>query len=166
MTAAAAAATSASTAAMFRHVMVHVFVHRNVHGIGLVHVNGMMLLDFDFVRFLYWIRHWLLDSNRYLLLDLLGHQLVDRNSYWLRNWNVDGIRLRDRDFDDLGHWYSDWMRYGYSDFLDHFHRDWFGVFDGVCWDFVVFRATVFGCCLEAASTSSASVPTFFTAAAF
>lgn len=56
-TAAAATATATTTSSVLRDVVVDVFVNRDVHGVGFVHIDRMMLLNFDFIWFLYWVRH-------------------------------------------------------------------------------------------------------------
>lgn len=73
----------------------------DLHGEGLLHLDGVWLLDR--------VWHWLLDD--------LGHHLVHGHLNGMLDIDVDGVGLRDGNFHVVGHSHRDGMRDWHSDLL-------------------------------------------------
>jgi len=109
--------------------VVNMFEYRNMDWVWLVHVNGIVLLNFHFVRFLNVDWHQFFNMDGHFLFDFLWHQLVDWNRDGLGYMDVNGIGLGNWNFDHLGNWYSYRMRNRNSNFFSHVDRYRFGLFD-------------------------------------
>jgi hypothetical protein len=141
-TAFVSAITSTAAASVLGDVVVYMFVDGNMHGVWFVDVDGMVLLDLNLVRFLDVDRDEFLHSNGNLLFDFLRDQLVDGHRHGLRHRDADRVRLRYRDFDDLGHGHPDGMRHRHPDLLHDVDGHGLGVLDGLGRDLVVLAAAV------------------------